>query len=30
VVFDSQGKERARFNEFVPPDRFLAAIRAVD
>jgi len=30
VVLDSQGKEQARFNEFVPPERFLAAIRAVD
>ncbi len=30
VVLDSHGKEQARFNEFVPPDRFLAAIRAVD
>jgi thiol:disulfide interchange protein DsbD len=30
VVLDSRGKEQARFNEFVPPDRFLAAIRAVD
>jgi thiol:disulfide interchange protein DsbD len=30
VVLDSQGKEQARFNEFVSADRFLAAIRAVD
>jgi thioredoxin:protein disulfide reductase len=30
VVLDSHGKEQVRFNEFVPPDRFLAAIRAVD
>ena len=30
VVLDSHGKEQARFNEFVPPERFLAAIRAVD
>ena len=30
VVLDSHGKEQARFNEFVPADRFLAAIRAVD
>jgi len=30
VVLDSHGKEAARFNEFVPPERFLAAIRAVD
>jgi thiol:disulfide interchange protein DsbD len=30
VVLDSRGKEQARFNEFVPPERFLAAIRAVD
>jgi thioredoxin:protein disulfide reductase len=30
VVLDSRGKERARFNEFIPPERFLAAIRAID
>jgi len=26
----SDGREHARFTEFVPPDRFLDAIRAVD
>jgi thiol:disulfide interchange protein DsbD len=30
VVMDSRGQERVRFNEFVPPDRFLQAIRAVN
>ncbi len=30
VVLDSEGRERVRFNEFVPPDRFLEAIRAVN
>jgi thiol:disulfide interchange protein DsbD len=30
VVMDSSGQERVRFNEFVPPDRFLSAIRAVN
>ncbi len=30
VVLDSQGNGQARFNEFVPPDRFLATIRAVN
>jgi thioredoxin:protein disulfide reductase len=30
VVLDSHGKERARFNEFVPPERFLQAIRVID
>jgi thiol:disulfide interchange protein DsbD len=30
VVLDSHGKERARLNEFVPPERFLEIIRAVD
>lgn len=30
VVFDSEGHERARFTEFVPPPKFLDAIRAVD
>jgi thiol:disulfide interchange protein DsbD len=30
VVMDSTGKERVRFNEFVPPERFLSAIRSVD
>jgi thioredoxin:protein disulfide reductase len=30
VVMDSSGQERVRFNEFVPPERFLSAIRAVN
>jgi thiol:disulfide interchange protein DsbD len=30
IVMDSGGHERVRFNEFVPPDRFLEAIRAVN
>jgi thiol:disulfide interchange protein DsbD len=30
VVFDSGGQERARFNEFVPADRFLETIRSVN
>jgi thioredoxin:protein disulfide reductase len=30
VVMDSEGQERVRFNEFVPPERFLSAIRAVN
>jgi thioredoxin:protein disulfide reductase len=30
VVMDSRGQEKVRFNEFVPPDRFLEAIRAVN
>jgi len=30
VVFDSEGNEQVRFNEFVPPERFLAAIKAVN
>jgi thiol:disulfide interchange protein DsbD len=30
VVLDSHGKERARLNEFVPAERFLEIIRAVD
>jgi hypothetical protein len=29
-VFDSAGQEKVRFNEFVPPEKFLAAIKAVD
>lgn len=29
VVFDSSGKERHRFNEFVPAEKFLAAIETV-
>ncbi len=30
VVLDSSGQERARFNEFVPAERFLASIKAVN
>jgi len=30
VVLDSAGQERLRFNEFVPAERFLAAIKAVN
>ena len=30
VLLDSRGDERARFVEFVPPDRFAAALRTVD
>jgi thiol:disulfide interchange protein DsbD len=30
VVMDSSGQERVRFNEFVPPERFLQAIRSVN
>lgn len=30
VIIDSTGKERKRFNEFVKPDAFLAAIHDVD
>jgi thiol:disulfide interchange protein DsbD len=30
VVLDSQGKEQARFVEFVPPERFVGALRSVD
>jgi thiol:disulfide interchange protein DsbD len=30
VVFDSQGKEALRFNDFVPPEKFLPAIKAVE
>ncbi len=30
VVMDSRGQEKVRFNEFVPPQRFLEAIRAVN
>jgi thiol:disulfide interchange protein DsbD len=30
VVMDSTGQERVRFNEFVPPERFLQAIRSVN
>ncbi|MFO0678295.1 MAG: cytochrome c biogenesis protein CcdA [Polyangiaceae bacterium] len=30
VVLDSDGHEKVRFNEFVPPERFLEAIRSVN
>ncbi|HEY2510283.1 MAG TPA: cytochrome c biogenesis protein CcdA [Polyangiaceae bacterium] len=30
VVLDSSGQEKVRFNEFVPAERFLAAIKAVN
>ena len=30
VLLDSHGEERARFVEFVPPERFAAALRSVD
>lgn len=30
VIFDSNGQERKRFNEFVPPEPFLAAIDGID
>ncbi len=30
VVLDSAGQEKVRFNEFVPADRFLSAIKAVN
>jgi thioredoxin:protein disulfide reductase len=30
VIFDSQGKEALRYTDFVPPDKFLAGIKAVD
>jgi thiol:disulfide interchange protein DsbD len=30
VIFDSHGKEAARFNDFVPPERFLPAIKAIE
>lgn len=30
VLFDSKGKEAARYNDFIPPERFLPAIRAVE
>jgi thiol:disulfide interchange protein DsbD len=30
VVLDSEGREKVRFNEFVPPERFLEAIKAVN
>ena len=30
VIFDSSGKEALRYTDFVPPDAFLAGIKAVD
>jgi thiol:disulfide interchange protein DsbD len=30
VLFDSRGKEAARFNDFVPPDEFLKSVQNVD
>ncbi|MEO8799488.1 MAG: cytochrome c biogenesis protein CcdA [Polyangiaceae bacterium] len=30
IVLDSQGNEKVRFNEFVPPEKFVSAIKAVD
>jgi thiol:disulfide interchange protein DsbD len=30
VMFDSHGKEAARFNDFVPPDEFLKSAQAVN
>src|SRR4051812_22430406 len=30
VLFDSKGKEAARYNDFISPERFLPAIRAVE
>jgi thiol:disulfide interchange protein len=30
VLLGSDGRERARFTEFVPPDRFLSTIRQID
>lgn len=30
VVLDSEGKEALRFNEFVPPEKFLTAIKTVN
>ncbi|MEO7034804.1 MAG: cytochrome c biogenesis protein CcdA [Polyangiaceae bacterium] len=30
VLFDSHGKEAARYNDFIPPDRFLPAIRGIE
>jgi hypothetical protein len=29
-MFDSRGKEAARFNDFVPPEEFLKSAQAVD
>jgi thiol:disulfide interchange protein DsbD len=30
VLFDSHGKEAARFNDFVPPDEFLKSVQRID
>lgn len=30
VLFDSRGKEAARFNDFVPPEEFLKSVQRVD
>jgi thiol:disulfide interchange protein DsbD len=30
VIFDSHGREALRYTDFVPPERFLESIRAVD
>jgi thiol:disulfide interchange protein DsbD len=30
VLFDSRGKEAARFNDFVPPDEFLKSVQKID
>jgi thiol:disulfide interchange protein DsbD len=30
VLFDSRGKEAARFNDFVPPDEFLESVKRVE
>jgi thioredoxin:protein disulfide reductase len=30
VIFDSKGKEALRYTDFVPPEKFLAGIKAVD
>jgi thiol:disulfide interchange protein DsbD len=30
VLFDSHGKEAARFNDFVPPDEFLKSVQLID
>jgi thioredoxin:protein disulfide reductase len=30
VLFDSRGREAARFNDFVPPDEFLKSVQRID
>jgi thiol:disulfide interchange protein DsbD len=30
VIYDSMGKERKRFNEFVGPEPFLAALEGIE